>query len=33
MNDLGSFGSILAQKFIYELPENNEQGPTLTGTL
>ena len=27
-----SFYSMLAQEFIYDLRDNNEQGPTLTGT-
>ena len=32
-NNLGSFCSMLAQDFIYDFWDNNEQGPTLTGTL
>ena len=31
LNNLGSFCSMLARDFIYELRDNNEQGPTLTG--
>ena len=31
-NNLGSFCSVLAREFIYGLRDNNEQGPTLTGT-
>ena len=32
LNNLGSFFSMLARKFIWKLWGNNEQGPTLTGT-
>ena len=33
LNNLGSFYSMLAREFIYELRNNNEQGPTLTGII
>ena len=32
LNNLGSFYSMLARLFIYDFRDNNEQGPTWTGT-
>ena len=32
LNNLGSLCSMLPQLFIYDFRDNNEQGPTLTGT-